>query len=203
MLSTALVLLTDVARIRPQETVLMHSASGGVGSAVAQLVPHLGGGLRVGTVGRSDKVAEAARAGWDVSLVRTDDLAAQVREAVPGGVDVVLDPVGTSLLEVDLAVAAPGARIALFGNPSGATPASLPPLGRLVGGNVALAGFSMSRLTATSPARARDALARVVQLLASGDLHLTLTEVDSLIRVPVIHDLLASGRGSGKHVVRI
>lgn len=203
MLSTALLLLTDVTRIRPQETVLMHSASGGVGSAVAQLVPHLGGGLRIGTVGRSDKIADAARAGWDVSLVRTDDLAAQVHEAAPGGVDVVLDPLGTRLLEVDLAVAAPGARIALFGNPSGATPAPLPPLGRLIGGNVALAGFSMSRLTATSPARARDALARVVQLLASGDLKPALTEVDSLTKVPAIHDLLASGRGNGKYVVRI
>ena len=39
MLTTALLLLEDAARFRPGETVLVHSASGGVGSAVAQLVP--------------------------------------------------------------------------------------------------------------------------------------------------------------------
>ena len=59
MLTTALLLLEDAARFRPGETVLVHSASGGVGSAVAQLVPVLGGGLRIGTVGRPDKVASA------------------------------------------------------------------------------------------------------------------------------------------------
>ncbi|HEY7487215.1 MAG TPA: alcohol dehydrogenase catalytic domain-containing protein [Streptosporangiaceae bacterium] len=53
MLTTALLLLTDAARFRAGERVLVHSASGGVGSAVAQLVPALGGGPLIGTVGRS------------------------------------------------------------------------------------------------------------------------------------------------------
>ena len=47
MLSTALLLLQHAARFRPGERVLMHSASGGVGSAVAQVVAALGGGLRI------------------------------------------------------------------------------------------------------------------------------------------------------------
>ena len=159
MLSTALLLLTDVARMQPGESVLMHSASGGVGSAVAQLVPLLGGGLRIGTVGRASKIAEARRVGWDVAVSRDDDVAEIVRAAAGGGVDVILDPSGTSLLELDLAVAAPGARVALFGNSGGGMPGPLPPVGRLIGGNVALAGFSMSRLTTTSPQRVASALA--------------------------------------------
>jgi len=41
--------LADVARTRAEFVVpVVHSASGGVGSAVAQLVPALGGGLRIG-----------------------------------------------------------------------------------------------------------------------------------------------------------
>ena len=133
MLSTALLLLTDVTRLQPGERVLMHSASGGVGTAVAQLVPLLGGGLRIGTVGRAGKVAEARRAGWDVAISRESDVAEAVRAAT-GDVDVILDPSGTSLLDVDLAVAAPGARIALFGNSGGGMPGPLPPVGRLIGG---------------------------------------------------------------------
>lgn len=203
MLSTALLLLTDVARFRAGETVLMHSASGGVGTAIAQLVPALGGGRRIGTVGREDKVADAKRSGWDVVLVRDDDLAASVRDATGGGVDVILDPSGTSLLDIDLDICAPGARIALFGNPSGGQPAPLPPLGRLIGGNVALAGFSMSRLTATAPGRAADALRRVVDLLALGTLSIPVTVVGSLDEVPATHQLLADGRGSGKYVAAV
>ena len=120
-----------------------------------------------------------------------------------GTVDVILDPSGTSLLDLDLAVAAPGARIALFGNSGGGMPGPLPPVGRLIGGNVALAGFSMSRLTTTSPQRVASALASVLGLLASGDLRISVTEVGSLEEVPAVHDRLAAGRGTGKYVARI
>ncbi len=202
MLSTALLLLTDVTRLQPGESVLMHSASGGVGSAVAQLVPLLGGGLRIGTVGRVSKIAEARRVGWDMAVSRESDVAQALRAVAGDGVDVILDPSGTSLLELDLAVAAPGARIALFGNSGGGVPGPLPPVGRLIGGNVALAGFSMSRLTMTSPQRVASALGRVLGWLASGELRTSVTEVGSLEEVPGVHDRLAAGQGTGKYVAR-
>lgn len=204
VLSTALLLLSDAARLGPGETVLMHSASGGVGTAVAQLVPALGGGLRIGTVGRADKTAAARRSGYDFALVRDRDLAESVRAVadVDGGVDVVLDPLGTSMLDLDLAVTAPGGRIVLFGNASGGAPAPLPPMGRLIGGNVAIAGFSVSRLAATVPHRVAAALGRILGLLASGQLDITITEVGSLAEVAAVHQLLADGRGTGKYVAQ-
>ena len=92
MLTTGLLLLSDAARFRPGESVLVHSASGGVGSAIAQLVPALGGGLRIGTVGRPGKVASALASGYDVAMARTGDVAGAVREATGGaGADIVLD----------------------------------------------------------------------------------------------------------------
>jgi NADPH2:quinone reductase len=202
MLTTGLLLLTDVVRLQPGERVLMHSASGGVGTAVAQLAPVLGAGPRIGTVGRTGKAEEARRAGWDVVLVRDDRLAEAVRAVAAGGVDVILDPAGTALLEVDLEIAAPGARIVLFGNPGGGQPAPLPPLARLIGGNVSLAGFSMSRLTATAPRRAAAALRRVIELLDAG-LDIAVTELTSLQDVPAVHQRLAEGRGHGKYVVSL
>jgi NADPH:quinone reductase len=203
MLSTALLLLRDAARFRPGERVLMHSASGGVGSVVAQVVAALGGGLRVGTVSRPDKVAEARDNGWDVTLVRDDGLAQAIREATGGGADVILDPAGTSLLELDLDVAAPGARIVLFGNPGGGQPAALPPLGRLIGGNIAIAGFSVSRLSVAAPATVAAAISSGLQLAADGHVELAVTEVGSLDQVPAVHQLLAEGRGRGKYVAAV
>jgi NADPH:quinone reductase len=203
MLTSAWLLVTAVAPVRAGDTVLMHSAAGGIGSAVAQLVPVLGGGLRIGTVGRPEKVPAALDAGWDVALPRAEATAEKVRAAAGGGIDVVLDPLGTSMVELDLEVAAPGARIALFGNPGGGAPDPLPPLGRLIGGNVGLAGFSISRLTAAAPQRAADALGRVLDLLADGRLAPAVTVVDRLDDLPAVHDRLAGGDGVGKYVVAV
>lgn len=204
MFSTALLLLTDSARLGPGENVLVHSASGGVGSALAQLVPAIGGGLLIGTVGRPDKVASAQKSGYDVVIARGDGLIEAVRAATGGGgVDVVLDPLGTSMLDVDLAVTAPGGRIVLFGNAGGGQPAPLPPAGRLIGGNVAIGGFSISSLSASAPERVAAALRRVLDMIATGRLDVAVTKVDSLADVPAVHQLLADGRGNGKYVARV
>ena len=204
MLTTALLLLQDAASFRPGETVLVHSASGGVGSAVAQLVPLLGGGLRIGTVGRPDKVTSALKGGYDVAMARGKDLAEAIRAATDGAeVDIVLDPLGTTMLQTDLAVTAPGGRIVLFGNAGGGEQAPLPPAGRLIGGNLAIGGFSIRRLWATAPHRACAGLRRVLGLITEGRLNIAITEVGSLADVPAVHQLLAEGRGDGKYVVHL
>ncbi|QPP10245.1 zinc-binding dehydrogenase [Streptomyces bathyalis] len=201
-LATAMLLLTEAGRFRPDETVLVHSASGGVGSAIASFVPALGGGTLIGTVGSPEKVAAAKHLGYDVAAVRSDDLVAAVRAAAPDGVDIVLDPFGTDQLDTDLAVLAPGGRIVLFGNTTGEAPGELPALRQLIGGNASIAGFSISRLAAAAPERAAAALRQVLDLLADGAVDLPVTEIDSLDDVPAVHQLLAEGSGRGKYVVK-
>ena len=117
--------------------------------------------------------------------------------------DVILDPSGASLLDVDLEVAAPGGRIVLFGNPGGGEPSALPTLSRLIAGNVAIAGFSMSRLSMTAPATVAAALGSGLRLLADGKADLRVTTISSLDQVPAIHQLLAEGRGTGKYVATL
>jgi len=203
VLSTAVLLLEDVVRIRPGESVLMHSASGGLGSAVPQVAAALHSGARVGAVGNHGKVPAAVAAGWDHVVARGASSASAIRELVPGGIDVILDPTGTQNLDLDLAIAAPGTRIVLFGNPAGGAPAPLPPMGRLIGGNVGIFGFSISSLRRTRPAAVAAALRRSLSLLAAGDVRLDVAVANGLWAVPEIHDLLAARRGSGKYVARM
>jgi NADPH2:quinone reductase len=118
-------------------------------------------------------------------------------------VDIVLDPLGTAMLETDLVLTAPGGRIVLFGNAGGGEQVPLPPAGRLIGGNLAVGGFSISRLWATAPHRASAGLRRVLDLIAEGRLDIAITEVSSLTEVPAVHQLLAEGRGDGKYVARL
>src|SRR5260370_21312208 len=204
MLTTALLLLQEAAGFGRGETVRMHSAGGGVGGAVAQLVPVLGGGLRIGTVGRPGKVASALNSGYDVAVARGEDLAGAVRAATDGaGADIVLDPLGAAMMETDLAVTAPGGRIVLFGNAGGGEQVPLPPAGRLIGRNLAVGGFSMRGLWATAPHRASSGLRRVLRLITQGRLAIAITEGGSLAAVPAVHQLLAEGRGDGKYVVHL
>ena len=203
MLATAMLLLTDAGRLRPGESVLVQSAGGGVGGALAQLVPILGGGPRIGTVGHAEKVATARNSGYDLAFVRDGGLADAVRAAVPAGVDLVLDPLGTTMLDVDLAVAAPVGRIVLFGNAAGGEPGGLPAIRRLQGGNLAIAGFSISRLAATAPRRVSSALGRVLDLIASGRLDVAVHQVGSLAEVSAVQQRLADRRSEGKYVVRV
>ena len=203
VVSTALLLLTDWARIRPGESVLMHSASGGIGSAVSQVAAALGSGRRVGTVGRPDKIAAGLAAGWDDVFAREAGLAEAVRTVAPEGVDVILDPVGTALLDLDLSIAAPRGRVVLFGNAAGGIQTPLPPAGRLIGGNVGVLGFSTSRLTATAPKAVAAALATGLEMIAAAQIRPAPTIVEPLESVASIHDLLAAGRGSGKYVAKV
>jgi NADPH2:quinone reductase len=82
-------------------------------------------------------------------------------------VDVILDPVGAALLDLDLSIAAPGGRVVLFGNAAGGAQPPLPPAGRLIGGNVGVLGFSMSRLSATAPKAVASALAKGLEMIAA------------------------------------
>ncbi|MFC5665700.1 zinc-binding alcohol dehydrogenase family protein [Kitasatospora misakiensis] len=203
-LATALLLLTDAGRFTAGDTVLVHSAGGGIGHALAQLVPLFGGGRLIGTVGRPEKTATVLATGYQHAFARDEALAEAVRAATGGrGVDLVLDPLGTEALDLDLAVAAPGARIVLFGNAGGGAVADLPPLARLLAGNLTVTGFSHRGLAATAPERLARAVRRVVDLLADGRLELPVTELPDLAAVPAAHDAMAERRATGKYVVRI
>jgi NADPH2:quinone reductase len=106
-LATAALLIGDASRVRADDVVLVHSATGGVGQALAQFARLAGADQALGTVGNSERVAAAERAGYDAAFVRGPGLVEEVRERLGDrGVDVILDPQGTALLDVDLELAA-------------------------------------------------------------------------------------------------
>ena len=110
---TAHHMLTRVAAARTGEVVLVHSAAGGVGLAVAELGRILG--LRViglASAGKHDVLRE-----YGVEPVDRMDpqWAAVVRRLAPAGVDVVLDPVGGEATRSGYQLLAPTGRLVCFG----------------------------------------------------------------------------------------
>lgn len=95
---TAWFALFELAHPRPGQTLLVHSAAGGVGGALLQL-GRVAGCRLVGVVGQSHKVEAAKALGADVVIDKSkQDLWAAAREAAPGGYDVVLDANGVATL---------------------------------------------------------------------------------------------------------
>ncbi len=111
------------AALRVGETLLVHGAAGGVGSAAVQLGKAAGARV-VAVVGGGEKVAAAQALGADVVVDRTrEDVVAAVRQATDGrGVDVVYDPVGGAAYEASTKVVAFEGRIVVVGFTSGTIP---------------------------------------------------------------------------------
>ena len=201
-LTTALLLLTQSARFRAGDTTLVHSAAGGVGASIARLLPILGGGRLIGTVGRPESVDDALDLGYDDVVVRDEALVDTVLSLAPGGVDAVLDPLGGAFLASDLEMSAVGGTVVLFGNAGGGPLPDLPAPARLMLRNVAVAGFNISGVAARRPAAVRWAMAQLLDWMAAGRLDLPVQVHDGLEPVSRVHDRLAEGTGRGKHVVR-
>lgn len=83
------------AQIKSGETLLVHAAAGGVGSAAVQL-GKAAGAFVIGVVGGSEKVAVAHAMGADIVVDRrTEDFVQVVKDVTDGRcADVVFDPVG-------------------------------------------------------------------------------------------------------------
>jgi len=95
---TAYYALFELAHPRPGATLLVHSAAGGVGSALLQL-GRIAGCRLVGVVGSHHKVETARALGADVVIDKSsEDLWPAAERAAPRGYDVVLDANGVSTL---------------------------------------------------------------------------------------------------------
>jgi NADPH2:quinone reductase len=101
-------------RLRSSETVLVHGAAGGIGTAAIQVAKAFG--ARVIAVVSSDaKATVASKAGAD-EVVRVDDFLTATRDLTGGaGIDVVVDPVGGDRFLDSLRSLAPEGRLLVLG----------------------------------------------------------------------------------------
>lgn len=97
------------------ETWLVHSAAGGVGSALLQL-GRLAGARTVGVVGASHKVDHARAMGAEAVIDRSrEDLWAQARRLAPDGYHAVFDANGVATLGPSYRHLAPTGRLVVYG----------------------------------------------------------------------------------------
>lgn len=90
--TTAFRLLTKAANLKAGDSVLVHGAAGGVGTAVLQVGKALGIGV-YGAVSTQKMAFVEQQDGIPIDYTRTD-FVAEIRRLTGNGVDAVLDPIG-------------------------------------------------------------------------------------------------------------
>lgn len=115
---TAWHLLRTSAHLAEGETVVVHSAAGGVGGLAVQLARAFGAGRVIATAGSPERREQAVAAGADIAVdPDSESLTTALMEANGGRpVDIVLETAGGRLFEESLQALAPFGRLVAYGN---------------------------------------------------------------------------------------
>ena len=197
---TAYVGLARRAALAPGETVVVHAAAGGVGSAAVQVAKALGARV-VAVVGSAAKAGVARAAGADVVVDRSGgDLVAALKEAVgPAGADVVFDPVGGAAFEASTKVIAFEGRIVIVGFTSGQIPA--PALNHALVKNYSILGLHWGLYLQRDHAVAVQAHARLCEWADAGVIRPVVSDEVAFEDAPSALTRLGAGESTGRIVV--
>lgn len=205
--TTATLLLTAVADLRPGQAVLVPAAAGGVGSYAVQIVRLLGAGTVIGTASTPEKRETALALGADHAIAPDAGLDLVVRELTDGaGVDLALDAAGGHSLAHAVRSLAPFGTAVVYGMASGRPGAidedswrgflHAPAL------NQSIVTFNLGAWFGLRPGRAADAVSTLVGWIAGGQVRTPDVTTVALEDAARAHELLQSRRSTGKLVLR-
>jgi NADPH:quinone reductase-like Zn-dependent oxidoreductase len=212
--------LFQCVRIREGGTILVHSAAGGVGTALLQLA-RIRGWRAIGVVGRRHKEAVAREFGAAEVIVREEeDLWAAAHRHAPGGYDAVLDASGPETLAHSFEALAPTGKLVVYGFHTMLPRSSHRGRGRMSWTRAALGWlrtprFSPLRMTADNRTVAGfnlsflgdrqdlldEAMADLLPWIAEGRIQPPATTTYPLDRVGEAHRALESAMTTGKLVL--
>ncbi len=189
---TAWHMLVARAEVQPGETVLVHAAGSGVGSAAVQIARLLGARV-LATAGSAAKLERAGELGAAETInYRETDFADEVsRLTGKRGVDVVIEHVGQATWDGSVRSLAKGGRLVTCGATTG--PVGELHLPRLFFKSLSILGSTMG---------SRGELHRIVQLVGEGKLSPVLDRVLPLTQAREAHRALEDREAFGKIVLQ-
>ncbi|WP_097882839.1 NADPH:quinone oxidoreductase family protein [Streptomyces sp. st140] len=188
------------AHLQPGETLLVHAAAGGVGSAAVQLGKAAGAQV-IGVVGGPDKAAVARELGCDLVIDRrSEDIVAAVKEATGGrGADVVYDPVGGDAYAKSTKCVAFEGRILVVGFASGVIPT--PALNHALVKNYSVVGLHWGLYNTKDPAAVRACHEELTKLAEQGIVKPLISERVAMAGAADAVQRVADGTSTGRIVV--
>jgi NADPH2:quinone reductase len=212
--------LMDRAELEAGETVLIHAAAGGAGSAAIQLAKHAGAKV-FATAGSDEKVQLCKELGADVAInYNSEDFAAVILEATQGrGVDVVFDNVGEGVMDASMKCIAYNGRYLMMGFASDkrfADEKLIVPR-RISAGNFKLCGVLLAYADATTSAMMKQAMgwnfasnalgeeitARIIELVEQGKVKPVIGEIVEFEDIPEAITRMRDRETVGRTIVKL
>jgi putative PIG3 family NAD(P)H quinone oxidoreductase len=200
---TACEALFVAGALHATDSVLVHAAAGGVGSAAVQLAHHAGARV-FATVGGTAKCDWVRALGADTVIdYKSRDFAQVIQEGTAGrGVDVILDFIGASYAEQHGACLAARGRHVLIGTLGGAK--ANVDFGRMLQKRQTLVGMVMRTRSIQEKLELTRAFVRsTLPLLADGRVRPLVDSVFSLSDVARAHERMEANQNLGKIVLRV
>lgn len=202
---SAYVGLSKIAKVQPLETVFISAAAGGVGTMAGQIANLLGASGVIGSVGSAEKAQHlVADLGFTSAFnYRDGNIAAQLREAAPAGIDVYLDNVGGEHLEAAIGSLRERGRVAWCGAIAQYNATTPPPAPRnlfdVVGKSLRIEGFLVRDYRHMQP----ELEAFLVPHIRSGRIKLEETITVGLDNIVTAFIGMLRGENVGKAIVEV
>lgn len=211
---TAHIAANGMANLREGENVLIHSAAGGVGTALTQMA-RLKGCRIFGTTSSEWKIDPMKEQGVDHPIDRSEtDYVEFIQEKLgKKEMDAIFDPLGGSHFKKNYSLLAPGGRLIGFG--AAERMGKKGPFatlrfifsfgfihpGKLFMSSCSIMGLNLLRIADHKPSKVQSAMEEVVSLTTQGNLDPLVGAEFPAERIHKAHEALETGKVSGKVVV--
>jgi NADPH:quinone reductase-like Zn-dependent oxidoreductase len=204
---TAYQMLQRIALLRPGQSVLVHGAAGGVGTAVLQL-GKISGLTMYGTASRPKHDLVSSEGAVPIDY-RTEDFVDRIRRCAPEGLDGVLDPIGGMQWWKSYSCLRRGGRLVCYGAQAAVSKGKLTAgLGFALLGLINLlpdgrkaSWFNVKTLSDQHPEWFREDLSKLFDLLSARRIQPVIAARFSLQDAPKAHEMLEKSQALGKLIL--
>jgi NADPH:quinone reductase-like Zn-dependent oxidoreductase len=211
---TAYQMLTHIARVKPGDTILIHGAAGGVGTALVQLCKVIGG---ITIYGTASKMKHQMLVDMGVRPIdyQHEDFVEVIKESCPEGIDIVFDAIGGKNWKRSYRVLRTGGLLMAYGFSSitkngrfhfpsaikSLLSAPFPGLLTVLNDTKGVLGYNIRAFTDKRPESFRPDMQVLLGLLKSGKIKPVVGKVLSLDQVKQAHELMGESAVQGKIVL--
>lgn len=194
-------LLHEIGQVKSTDTIVIHSAAGGVGSMLVQLAKLAKVSKIIATVGNMNKKDYVLELGADVVCTYEDFVEEVLNLTNKKGANVIFDSVAGEVTSKSMECLALYGTLVQFGNSSGG-------VGTFKTSDVHTScrnvkGFSLGTTRQHDPKRLAPVAEKVIELVANGEIQLPIAEVFPLNQATSAHKLMESRNYKGKILIKV
>lgn len=195
------ILLNQIGEVEKNDTIVVHSAAGGVGTMLVRLAKYYGVAKIIGTVGDLSKKDYALSNGADDVFTYDSFVDGVMQHSNGKGAQVIFDSVAGDVTKASLECLANFGTLVQFGNSSGKA-------GAISTSDVHnscrnIKGFSLGTTRKEDPARLAPVVERIIPLFEGGQLNVPIERVFDLEDIQEAHRLIESRTHQGKILIRL